>query len=86
MPIALRRSVSAASCWPGILAPSLMSSDSDPVKRLTSGLEGVIVELPDHPDTWQLFGPESHAATLKGFGMKFPRTDATESTESAAPK
>ena len=75
----------AGFCWPGILAPSLMSADSDAVRKLTSGLEGVIVELPDQPETWQLFGPESHAETLKGFGMKFPDT-TSDSTEPSAEK
>lgn len=70
-------------CWPAILAPSLMSSESDPVRKLTSGLDGIVVELPDQPDTWQLFGPETLAETLKGFGMKFPEKppEPAETTE-----
>lgn len=56
--------------WPSILAPALMSSTSDMVKNLMSGLKCALVELPDLPDSWQLFGKESLVKTLTGFGFR----------------
>jgi hypothetical protein len=43
-------------CWPSVLAPLLSHSPAQTVKNLMAGIEAVLVELPDLPETWQLYG------------------------------
>lgn len=57
-------------CWPGVLAPLLTHYSKDLVARLMNGIEAVLVEFPDLPETWQLFGAEKLKDVLKKFGIK----------------
>ena len=45
-------------CWPSVLAPMLLFSQSDITRKFMQGVESVLVELPDLPETWQIVGDE----------------------------
>jgi len=57
-------------CWPGVLAPVLLHSPSKQVSRFMTGIEAVLVEYFDQPDSWQLFGDPMLAQTLNTFGFR----------------
>ena len=59
-------------CWPGVLAPVLLHSPAKQVSRLMAGIEVVLVEFPDLPETWQLFGDAMLAQALNKFGFTPP--------------
>lgn len=44
-------------CWPSVLSATLAHSPAAVVQSLLAGIEAVLVELPDLPETWQVFGP-----------------------------
>lgn len=44
-------------CWPSVLSAMLAHSPASTVQSLLAGIEAVLVELPDLPETWQVFGP-----------------------------
>jgi len=44
-------------CWPSVLSAMLAHSPAATVQSLLAGIEAVLVELPDLPETWQVFGP-----------------------------
>ncbi len=44
-------------CWPSVLSAMLAHSPAAAVQSLLAGIEAVLVELPDLPETWQVFGP-----------------------------
>jgi hypothetical protein len=56
-------------CWPSVM--SLLLSHNTPrfVEQLLSGIDAALVELPDLPDTWQLYGGAQVAADLDRLGM-----------------
>jgi len=56
-------------CWPGVLAPVLLHSPARQVSRFMAGIEVVLVEFPDLPETWQLFGDAMLAQALNRFGF-----------------
>jgi hypothetical protein len=56
-------------CWPSVLAPLLLHFTREFVSQLLSGIEAVLVELPDLPDTWQVFGGGQVASLLQQFGF-----------------
>ena len=57
-------------CWPGVLAPLLMHSSKEMVGRLTDGIDAMLVEFADLPETWQLFGSDGLKDVLKAFGIR----------------
>jgi hypothetical protein len=56
-------------CWPSVLAPLLLHFTREFVGQLLSGIEAVLVELPDLPDTWQVFGGGQVASLLQQSGF-----------------
>ena len=53
----------------------LAHSPLDLVDRLLSGTEAVLVELPDLPETWQLFGGNQVRGVLEKIGFTEKETD-----------
>lgn len=60
-------------CWPNVLSLLLSQGAATIVQRLMAGIDAVLVEFPDLPQTWQLFGPAALPETLDRLG--FTRTD-----------
>jgi hypothetical protein len=68
-------------CWPSVMAPLLLSFRPEFVEKLLTGIEAVLVEFPDLPSTWQLFGRGTQlAADLDRLGL------VRQAEQSAAPK
>ena len=57
-------------CWPAVLGPLLSYSRPQFVKQLLAGIEAVLVELPDLPDSWQIFGGPQVAKVLRQLGFQ----------------
>ena len=53
-----------------VLAPVLLYSSAKQVSRFMSGIEAVLVELMDQPDSWNLFGDPMLAQTMNTFGFR----------------
>ena len=66
-------------CWPSVMAPLLSHYLPDAVEQLLTGIEAVLVELPDLPITWQVYGGEQVAAVLDGLG--FVRQEPPEAAD-----
>ena len=62
-------------CWPSVMSMLLAHSPRDMVERLLSGTEAVLVELPDLPETWQLFGGNQLRGVLEKIGFTETETD-----------
>jgi len=63
-------------CWPAVLANVLVHSPPEIVARLMTNIEAILVEFPDLPDNWQLFGRETVPPMLEKLG--FIKSDGTE--------
>ena len=57
-------------CWPSVLAPLLSHYTPDFVQRLLEGIDAVLVEFPDLPDTWQLYGRRELVGLLCRLGFE----------------
>jgi pSer/pThr/pTyr-binding forkhead associated (FHA) protein len=62
-------------CWPSVMSMLLAHSPRDLVDRLLSGTEAVLVELPDLPETWQLFGGNQLRGVLEKIGFTETETE-----------
>lgn len=56
-------------CWPSVLSAMLAHSPAATVQSLLAGIEAVLVELPDLPETWQVFGPAELRQRLDRAGL-----------------
>jgi pSer/pThr/pTyr-binding forkhead associated (FHA) protein len=56
-------------CWPSVLGPLLSFYRPQFVNKLLSGIDAVLVEFADLPDTWQIYAKEDFGATLEKFGL-----------------
>lgn len=59
--------------WPSVLAPLLAMSSPQAAQTLMAGIEAVLVELPDLPETWQLYGGPDLGQTLDRSGLVLSR-------------
>jgi hypothetical protein len=55
-------------CWPSVLAP-VLSYSKDMACRFMQGIEAVLVELPDLPETWQVYGGKQIVFDLENAGL-----------------
>ena len=62
-------------CWPSVMSVLLAYSSRDLIDQLISGTEVVLVELPDLPETWQLFGGNQLRGVLEKIGFTETDTD-----------
>lgn len=56
-------------CWPGVMSMLLGHNTPAFVQRLLAGIDAVLVEFPDLPETWQLYGDEQVCGTLDQLGF-----------------
>jgi hypothetical protein len=56
-------------CWPSVLAPLLSHHTASFVQQLLTGIDVVLVEMPDLPETWQLFGTAQVVDLLDRLGF-----------------
>ncbi len=56
-------------CWPGVMSMLLAHNTPALVNHLIAGIEAVLVEFADLPETWQLFGPPQVAEMLNRIGF-----------------
>lgn len=64
-------------CWPSVMAPLLAHYTPEFVQRLLADIEIVLVEFPDLPLTWQLFGRTQITDLLDELGfVQEPAEDA----------
>jgi len=68
-------------CWPSVMAMLLAYAQPALVQRLLVGIEAVLVELPDLPDTWQLYGESRVAQWLEKTGLQPESGPARETQE-----
>ncbi len=57
-------------CWPAVLSPLLSYSRPQFVQRLLEGIDAVLIEMPDLPESWQLFGGPQVAKILAQLGFR----------------
>ena len=57
-------------CWPSVMAMLLAHGAPALVRRLLTGIDAVLVELPDLPDTWQVYGESAVTQLLEKSGLK----------------
>ena len=57
-------------CWPSIMSMLLAHNTPGFVGRLLTGIDAVLVEFADLPETWQLFGQRQLAELLPRFGFQ----------------
>ncbi len=62
-------------CWPSVLAPLLAFRTPAFVQSLLSGIEAVLIEIPDLPGTWQIYGGQSFVGVLTKMGFREVRKD-----------
>lgn len=56
-------------CWPSVTAMLLAHGPPALVRRLLAGIDAVLVELPDLPDTWQVYGESAVTQLLEKSGL-----------------
>jgi hypothetical protein len=56
-------------CWPGVMSMLLAHNTPGFVNHLMDGIEAVLVEFADLPETWQLFGKIEMAELLNRIGF-----------------
>ena len=56
-------------CWPSVMSMLLAHNTPGFVSHLLAGIEAVLVELADLPETWQLYGQRQIADMLPRFGF-----------------
>jgi hypothetical protein len=69
-------------CWPSVLAPLLSFFKKDAVAELLDGIDAVVAEFADYPDTWQIFGNADLQATLEELGLKAEEPQPAETNSS----
>ncbi len=57
-------------CWPSVLAPLLSYFKPEYVSKLMGGIDAVIAEFADFPETWQVYGQAGLQATLEEAGLQ----------------
>lgn len=65
-------------CWPSVMAMLLAYGPPALVRRVLTGIEAVLVELPDLPDTWQVYGDSSVARLLEKTGLRLEDSTTCE--------
>jgi pSer/pThr/pTyr-binding forkhead associated (FHA) protein len=68
-------------CWPSVLAPLLSHYTPQFVQQLLTGIDAVMVELPDFPETWQIYGRSGIAELLKKLGFVQEPSEQRASTD-----
>jgi hypothetical protein len=64
--------------WPSVLSPLLSFWKPDFVGKLLEGIEAVLVEVPDLPGEWQIYGRPEQKESLRKLGFAEISPDAAE--------
>ena len=56
-------------CWPSVMALLLSHGSKRLVQDLVGGIDAVLVELPDLPETWQIYGDGELPGVLDRLGL-----------------
>jgi hypothetical protein len=56
-------------CWPSVMGPLLSFFRPQFVEKLLAGVDAVLVEFADLPETWQVFARAPYAEVLTGLGL-----------------
>jgi hypothetical protein len=67
-------------CWPSVLAP-VLSHSKDMAGHFMEAIDAVLVELPDLPETWQIYGGEQIIRDLEELGLARERPRPTTTRE-----
>ena len=81
MPGECQRKGMLGYCWPSVLASLLAFRSPGFVQSLLSGIDAVLIEIPDLPGTWQIYGDGSFPEVLKKMGFR----EVTEDDLAGAP-
>jgi len=57
-------------CWPSVLAQLLAHYAPESVQRLLTGIDAVLVEFAELPETWQLYGTRDLVGQLSRLGFE----------------
>jgi hypothetical protein len=57
-------------CWPSVLVSLLSHHTPNFVQQLLTGIDAVLVEMPDLPETWQVFGTGQIVDLLDQIGFR----------------
>jgi hypothetical protein len=63
-------------CWPCVLGPLLSHQTSAFVQQLLLGIDAVLTEWPDFPETWQIYGTGQIVEVLDRIGFRQRSSDA----------
>ncbi|RIK76834.1 MAG: hypothetical protein DCC68_18600 [Planctomycetota bacterium] len=72
-------------CWPSVLAPLLSYFKPEYVADLLEGIEAVVTEFADFPETWQVFGRANLVTTLESLGLSAEQPEAAGANSSNSP-
>jgi hypothetical protein len=56
-------------CWPGVMSMLLSHGMHNFVQNFFTGIEAVLIELPDLPEIWQIYGFSSIAQRIEDLGF-----------------
>jgi hypothetical protein len=56
-------------CWPGVMSMLLAHGMQNFTRRFFTGIDAILLELPDLPEIWQLFGPGPIAKMIDDLGF-----------------
>ncbi len=56
-------------CWPGVMSMLLAHGMHNFAGNFFTGIDAVLIELPDLPDVWQLYGPKSITKLVDDLGF-----------------
>ena len=57
-------------CWPSVLGPLLSFFTKKFIQQFMTGIDAILVEFADLPDTWQVFARPDFASSLDKLGLK----------------
>ena len=57
-------------CWPSVLAPLLSFYQTSFVNRFMTGIDAILIEFADLPETWQIFARPDYSSVLDKVGLK----------------
>ena len=65
-------------CWPSVMSMLLGHGATPLVRQLLTGIDAVLVELPDLPESWQVYGEARIADLLAEVGFSRKPADHFE--------
>ena len=57
-------------CWPSVLGPLLSFFTKKFIQQFMTGIDAILVEFADLPETWQVFARPDFASSLEKLGLK----------------